>query len=462
MTIRELAPLIRDRKVSPVEVTRDMLARIERENPALNAYALVLAGQAIEEAQAAEREIADGKYRGPLHGVPVSVKDLFYTRGVRTAAGSKIMAGFVPDHDAAAVEWLRQAGAVLLGKTQMHELAYGITNNNPHYGATHNPWKLSAIPGGSSGGSGAAVAAGLCYAALGSDTGGSIRIPAAYCGITGLKPSYGRVSRYGVVPLGTTLDHVGPLARSAWDAAAVLQAIAVYDARDAHLSPQQLPDILGSIDRGVEGITVGIPENYFFDRLAPDVERAFQNACRVFKELRARMRPVKLPGIARATELSRMVLLYEAAQVHATALRDRPQDFGDDVRALLEKGASVSAEDYTAAQQERRPLMAEFAEIFRDVEVLLTPTTPITAPAIGQTSIEIGGAQEDARIASTRLVRALNFFGVPALSTPCGFDSEGLPIGLQIIGRLFDEGMVLRAAHAFESVTEWSHRMPPL
>jgi aspartyl-tRNA(Asn)/glutamyl-tRNA(Gln) amidotransferase subunit A len=452
MTIREVAPLLRGRKLSPVELTRETLARIGRENARLNAYLTVLEESALREAREAERAIMAGEYHGPLHGVPVSVKDLFYTRGQRTTAGSKIYADFVPGYDAAAVQRLRAAGAVLLGKTNMHELAYGITNNNPHYGPARNPADTTRIPGGSSGGSAAAVAAGLCFASLGTDTGGSIRIPASLCGVVGLKPTFGRVSRWGVIELGWTQDHVGPLARTAWDAAVVLQAVAGHDPRDSHSAEVPAPDFLEGIDAGVEGLRVGVPQNYFFERLAPEVEAAVRGAIRALEQMKAQVRPVRVESISEATEASRLTLLAEAAALYSEELRRRPLDFGADVRALLEQGQALPAADYVNAQRLRARFRAELDELFRQVDVLITATTPTVAPAIGQAAVSIGGAEEDVRLASTRLVRAFNFAGIPAVSVPCGVSSDGLPIGLHIAGRAFDEATVLRVAHACGSV----------
>jgi aspartyl-tRNA(Asn)/glutamyl-tRNA(Gln) amidotransferase subunit A len=448
MTIREVAPLLRGRKLSPVELTRETLARIGRENARLNAYLTVLEESALREAREAERAIMAGEYHGPLHGVPVSVKDLFCTRGQRTTAGSKIYADFVPGYDAAAVERLRAAGAVLLGKTNMHELAYGITNNNPHYGPARNPADTTRIPGGSSGGSAAAVAAGLCFASLGTDTGGSIRIPASFCGVVGLKPAFGRVSRWGVIELGWTQDHVGPLARTAWDAAVVLQAVAGHDPRDCHSAEVPAPDFLEGIDAGVEGLRVGVPQNYFFERLAPEVEAAVRGAIRALEQMKAQVRPVRVESISEATEASRLTLLAEAAALYSAELRRRPLDFGADVRALLEQGQALPAADYVNAQRLRARFRTELDELFRQVDVLITATTPTVAPAIGQAAVSIGGAEEDVRLASTRLVRAFNFAGIPAVSVPCGVSSDGLPIGLHIAGRAFDEATVLRVAHA--------------
>jgi len=450
LTIRETAPLLRSGELSPVELTREALEAIGRGNPRLNAFLTVTPETAREQAREAEREIAQGRYRGPLHGIPVSLKDVFFVRGVRTTAGSRIFGDTVSESDAAVAERLRAAGAVLLGKTGMHELAYGITSNNPHYGPVRNPWDLARIPGGSSGGSGAAVAAGLGRASLGTDTGGSIRIPASFCGVAGLKPTFGRVSRHGVIGLGWSLDHVGPLASSAWDAAAVLQAIAGHDPRDPASANVAVPDFLADIDRGADGIRIGVPQNYFFERIAPEVDAAVRGAVRKLEQVGADVRGVRIPGAEEATEFSRLTLLAEASELYQRELRARPLDFGDDVRALLERGQDVPATEYVAAQRAREAFRMQLDHLFNEVDVIVTPTTPTTAPLIGQTTVTINGVEEDARIASTRLVRVFNYAGVPAISVPCGHSADGLPIGLQIVGKWFDEATLLRLAQAFE------------
>ncbi|MBI1955049.1 MAG: Asp-tRNA(Asn)/Glu-tRNA(Gln) amidotransferase subunit GatA [Acidobacteria bacterium] len=459
MSLADVGALIRSKEVSPVEVTRQALQRIEELNPRLNAFLTVTAELAEEQARAAEAEIQKGEYRGPLHGVPVSFKDLLYTQGVRTTAGSKILANFVPDSDATVVEKMKEAGAVLVGKNAMHEFAYGITNDNPHYGPTRNPWNSEHTSGGSSGGSGVAVAAGMAFAALGTDTGGSIRIPASFNGIVGLKPTFGRVSLHNAYPLGYTLDHVGPLARTVVDAGVVYQTIAGFDSQDPFSVDQPLGEI--GLRKSLNGLRVGVPEDYFFDGLQPDVEHAVREALRVFHNLGARVVPLELSGMAELTEASRISLLVEALVVHRKDLEQRANDLGQDVKALLEKGREVSAEEYMKAQLARSRFRRQLEQLFQQVDVLVTPSTPLTAFPIGQTKVVLGGKEDDARIASTRLLRGFNASGHPALSVPCGFDSHGLPVGLQIVGRLWDEATILHAGYAYEQATEWHKRRPP-
>ncbi|MBI3668150.1 MAG: Asp-tRNA(Asn)/Glu-tRNA(Gln) amidotransferase subunit GatA [Acidobacteria bacterium] len=462
MTIAELSPQIQAGKISPVELVTETLARIRRHQPALNAYITVMEESAMEQARQAEREIRTGHYRGPLHGIPYAAKDLFYTRGVATTAGSKILRDFVPDYDATVIERLREAGAILVGKTGLHEFAYGVTNNNPHFGPVHNPWDLARIPGGSSGGSTAALAAGLCTFSLGSDTGGSVRIPASFCGLVGLKPTFGRISRYGVFPLGHTLDHVGHFGLSVADVAAILGVLAGPDPRDDSSANEPPPRLDLSAEPGLKGFRLGVPRNYYFERLEPEAEAAVRAAIQVLRGLGAEMEEVEIQGIEDFTVLSRLILMPEATALHRARLKTRRADFGPDVLALLDQGQFILATDYLDAQRRRRQLVRGLDRLFDRVQAIVTPTTPTTAPKIGETMIKLGGQDEDVRLASTRLVRGLNLAGVPAISVPCGFDSKGLPIGLQIFGRAFDEYAVLRVAHAYEQASEWRKRRPPM
>ncbi len=447
MTLLEAAAALRRREVSSVELTTAALAAVERLNPATNAMQFVMADAARERARQADAELARGEGRGPLHGIPVALKDLFYTQGVRTTGGARLFEDHVPAHDAAVVERLRAGGAVLVGKTGMHELAYGITSSNPHFGAIRNPWDRDRIPGGSSGGSGAAVASGMVFMAMGSDTGGSIRIPAAFCGAVGLKPTYGRVSRYGAMPLAYSLDHMGPLARSVRDAAAVLNAIAGHDPRDSASSRRPPENYVPEPRPSLHGLRAGLPENFYFERLDPEVEAAVRAASRAAEQHGAQIVPLRVPDIAAMNTVARIILLAEASAAMEPYLERRDQ-FGADVLALLDQGRLLPATDYINAQRLRGRMQREFQALWRNVDCLLTPTTPITAPRIGETSAGVGGETEDVRLAATRLVRAVNLLGLPAVSIPCGNDRRGLPIGLQIIGPPFAEAPILRVAQA--------------
>ena len=449
MTIREASEALRSRRFSSVELTSAAVAGIERSNPTLNAFITVTAEHAMRQARQADADLAAGLDRGPLHGIPIALKDLFLTRGVRTTAGSKVYENFVPDHDAAVVEKLEAAGAVMLGKLNMHEMAYGITSANPHFGAVRNPWNVAHSPGGSSGGSGAAVAAGLVFAAMGSDTGGSIRIPAAFCGTVGLKPTYGRVSRYGVLPLGYSLDHVGPLTRSVRDAAMVLNAIAGHDRRDETSSRRPVVDYVPADGCSIRGVRIGIPENFYFERLDEDVESSVRGVVARAASLRAVVKSVRVPDIAALNAVARVILLAEASAM-AEPFLDQRQSFGPDVRALLDQVRLLPATDYVNAQRLRGRLRREFAKLWPEVDCLFLPATPATAPEIGAKTVWLGGCEEDVRLAATRLVRGINALGYPALSIPCGLSASGLPIGLQIVGPPFEEALVLRIGAALE------------
>ena len=461
MTIAAAAEALRAGRVgsrvtsrfTSVELTTAALSQIDRYQH-LGAFITVTAGQAMEQARTADRELATGIDRGPLHGIPIALKDLFSTKGVRTTAGSKVYEDFIPQIDATVVARLHAAGAVMLGKLNMHELAYGITSANPHFGPVRNPWNVEHSPGGSSGGSGAAVAAGIVYMAMGSDTGGSIRIPAAFCGTVGLKPTYGRVSRYGVLPLGFSLDHVGPLTRCVRDAALVLNAIAGRDRRDPTSSRRPMVDYVPGEGCSIRGLRIGVPENFFFERLDPDVESSVRGAIALAESLGAHIKQVRLPDVAALNAVARMILLAEASAVMEPFLAEPfPAGrtlFGPDVLALLDQGRLVPATDYINAQRLRRKMRREFDQLWTQVDCLAAPTTPNTAPRIGATTVRLGEVDEDVRLATTRLVRGINALGYPALSLPCGLSGAGLPVGLQLIGAPFAEGLLLRAGAALE------------
>ena len=449
MTILEAAAGLRARKVSSAELTAAALETIGRLNPRLNAFLTVLEEPARARAREMDAELGRGRDRGPLHGIPVAVKDLFLTRGVVTTGGSKLHENFVPAHDAAVVERLRGAGAVLLGKLNMHELAYGITSANPHYGAVRNPWNPAHSPGGSSGGSGAAVAARMACAAMGSDTGGSIRIPASFCGVVGLKPTYGRVSRYGALPLSWSLDHMGPLTRTVRDAALLLESIAGRDDRDSTSARRPAEDFVPEPECSIRGLRIGLPEAFFFDMLDPEVDAAVHTLLARAAALGAEVRPVKLPDMEAVNAVARVILLAEASAALAPHM-ERRDLVGADVRALLDQGRLVPAVDYVNAQRLRRAFTREFARVWHEVDCLIVPATPAPAPRIGETTVNLGGREEDVRLAATRLVRGVNLLGLPALAMPCGLTAAGLPVGAQIIGPAFQEALVLRVGAALE------------
>lgn len=461
MTLDEQAALIRTREVSPVDVLESALRQIERVDRKVNGFITVTADVAISAAKEAEAEIASGKYRGPLHGIPVALKDLLYTRGIRTTAGSRFLKDFVPAEDAEVVARLKSAGALLVGKTQMHEFAYGPTSTNPHYGDAHNPWDLDRLTGGSSGGSAAAVATSMAAAALGSDTGGSIRIPASLCGITGIKPTYGRVSRHGAVALSWCLDHVGPLCKTARDAALVLGAIAGWDPKDPASSREPVPDYAAQLSQGISGLRVAVLQEYTTDPMDPDVVSTFQSALEVLRQLGAKVEEVSVPEAQYAAPASTAILSAEATAYHEERLRALPEEFGPDVRARLEGGLFIAATDYVRAQRVRRMLIDRFRELLQRYDALLCPTEPTTAPRIDQEIVKFGALEETRVAALTRHTRLFNLTGFPTATVPCGFDWNGLPVGLQIVGAPFAEGMVLRVGHAYQQATGWHHRIPP-
>jgi aspartyl-tRNA(Asn)/glutamyl-tRNA(Gln) amidotransferase subunit A len=448
VTIQQAAEALRGRRVSSVELTTAAISRMERYHH-LCAFITPTTEQALDQARIADTELAAGNDRGPLHGIPIALKDLFSTKGVRTTAGSRIYESFVPEIDATVVTRLQAGGAVMLGKLNMHELAYGITSANPHFGPVRNPWNFEHSPGGSSGGSGAAVAAGIAFMALGSDTGGSIRIPASFCGTVGLKPTYGRVSRYGVLPLGFSLDHVGPLTRSVRDAALALNAIAGRDPRDPTCSRRPVIDFVPDEHCSLRGVRIGFPDDFYFERIDAGVESSVRGAIARAESLGAQLKPVRLPDVAALNAVARMILLAEAAAVAEPHLAERSL-FGPDVLALFDQGCLIPATDYVNAQRLRRKMRAQFDTLWSQVDCLISPTTPNTAPRIGDTTVRLGGIEEDVRLATTRLVRGINALGFPALSLPCGLSADGLPIGLQLIGPAFEEALILRIGAALE------------
>jgi aspartyl-tRNA(Asn)/glutamyl-tRNA(Gln) amidotransferase subunit A len=400
--------------------------------------------------------------RGPLHGIPIAHKDLFCTRGLLTTAGSLTLAQHVPSFDAAVVERLREAGAVLLGKTHLHEHAYGITSNNPHYGAARNPWDPERIPGGSSGGSAIAVATGMALMATGSDTGGSIRVPASFCGVTGLKPTFGRVSKYGALPLGFSLDHIGPIARTVRDCALALSAMAGHDPRDPSSVDRAAPQFLPPDEIDLKGVRIGMPQNFYFERVDQQVDNAVHFMAYRAEDLGAELVPVRVPDGTQLNMIAQVTLLAEAASVHEPYLRRQRLKYSEEIRGLLDMGRVLSATDYLQAQRLRTRIRGVYAQLLQKVDCLLTPCTPMVAPRIGQGEVAIGGETEDTRLAATRLVRGVNALGFPALAMPAGYTQGGLPMGLQLIGRAFGEADLLRIGAALEDATGHPRRNPPV
>lgn len=455
-SISEAGQTLAAGEVSPVELTRTCLERIERFDEKIRAFACVDAEGALEAAQTAESEIQRGRWRGPLHGIPITLKDNYDTRGVLTTNGSQVFAGRIPDRDSTVWARLRNAGSILLGKVGMHEVAWGVD-----VPPTRNPWDIRCTPGLSSGGSGAAVSAGLCFAAMGTDTGGSIRIPASCCGVVGLKPTYGRVSRFGIFPHSWSLDHAGPLTRCVEDAAIVLSVIAGPDPFDPSTVGMRTPDWAAALQRGITGLTLGVPREHFYDSLESDVDAAVRGALRELEGLGARIEQVSIPHIRYALAAILAIELASATAWHDPYLRDAKSRlrYTPEVRLLLDAGKFIFATDLLKAQRLRQVLMGEIEVAFRRVDALVTPTLPLVAWPIDRTTIRIDDKEEHVLHACWRNTYPFNLTGVPAISVPCGF-AKGMPVGLQVIGRPFDEGMVLRVAHAYEKATSWHRKFP--
>ena len=461
LDITQLGPLLRTRALSPVELTEAYLQRIERLDGELNTFIRVLAEPARAAARQAEADIGRGAWRGPLHGVPLGIKDLFDVAGVPNTMGSRILRDNVPATDATVVGRLKQAGAIILGKQNLHEFAFGITSENPHYGVVRNPWARDRVPGGSSGGTAAAVAAGLCAAGVGSDTGASIRAPASFCGVVGLKPTFGRVSRAGALPLAWSMDHAGPLARTVADCAVMLQAMAGADERDAASSAEPVPDFSADLAAGVRGLRLGIPSEYFFATVEPEVERRVREAIAVLEHLGGQVEPVSLPHVQHAQPAGNAIMSSEAAAWHADWLRERPHDYGADVLQRIRGGLLIRATEYLHSQQMRTLIQQDFGAAFERVDVILAPTVPLVAPPIGRTQVAAGPLNVAPRAIANRTTVPANLTGMPAISVPCGF-ADGLPVGLQIMGPAFAEPLLLRVAAAYEGATDWHTRRPSL
>ena len=457
-----LSRLVQSKEVSPVDIIDAHLARIEATEPMLNSFITLLPEEARAAARRAEQEIQSGNYKGPLHGIPVALKDLFNTGGVRTTSGSRIFDNFIPERDCTVAARFHQAGAILLGKLNMHQFAYGPTGENPDYGHMHNPWDLDLITGGSSGGSGSAAAAGQCTITTGSDTGGSIRIPAALCGIVGLKPTYGLVSRYGLTPLSWSLDHPGPMVRTVEDAALSMNAIAGYDPKDVASARVEIPDYTTALTGDVRGLRIGMVREYFEAPLDPEVDRSVRDAIGVLESLGAVVTEVSFPMFNDSQAISGAILMSEAAAYHRDLLASDGEKLYPPVRVRLEAGLFVSAADYLRAQQARSLFDRQARELLEQVDLLAGPTEPVTAPLLLAERVQAGEREVGTTGALTQYTRPYNLTGSPAISVPCGFSEAGLPMALQLAGRPFDELTVLRAAHAYEQATEWHSRRPPI
>jgi aspartyl-tRNA(Asn)/glutamyl-tRNA(Gln) amidotransferase subunit A len=448
--LASLSKAIRKREVSPVEITRNLLDRIHSANKQLNAYITVSADEALAAASEAEREIVAGNIKGDLHGIPIALKDLIYTKDIKTTMGSEIYSNFIPDHDAAVVEKLKTAGAVILGKLNTHQFAYGTTGDRSYFGAIRNPYDTSKIAGGSSSGSGAAVAASLCYAALGTDTGGSIRIPSSFCGIVGMKPTFGRVSKYGVFPLCWSLDHVGPMTRTVKDNAMMLNVLSGYDQRDPYSKKTETEDFTRFLDQGIKGRVIGIPSSFYFENVSEEVKSNIEQAVETFRRLGAEIKIIDIPIMKEVTASFLMTLKSESYTFHKEELFNHEGRWDEEIRERLLTGSTVKADEYIRAQQIRIMAVREFNRVFNEVEILITPTVPILPFDINQREIELNGSKEHVSSVLNRLTGPTSLIGFPSLSIPCGFSQSGLPIGLQLIGKPLDEANIYQFAEAFE------------
>jgi len=452
LTISGFAPRVRRGEVSPVELVRECLRRIEQRNGELNAFITVMADAALGDARAAEDEIRHGLWRGPLHGIPIAIKDLIDTAGVRTTAGSAQYENRVPREDAEVVRWLRLAGAVIVGKNNLHEFAYGGSSLVSYFGDVRNPWDAARVAGGSSGGSAAAVVAGMACAAIGTDTAGAIREPAELCGCVGLKPTYGRVSSRGVIALSPSLDHVGPLTMSVADAAIVLQAIAGYDAADVGSADVPVANYVSAVEEDARSLRVGVPRAFFFDDVDAEVSSAVEEALRVIRGMVAEVKDVRLD-----VPTDRTLQAAESWACHAENVAKSPELYQAETLRRIRSGENISAAEYIRHRRELEEARRNIGRVFADVDVLVTPAVPIPAPSIAELKAH-PEALRPAELTLLRNTRPFNVWGLPAISVPCGFTKAGLPIGLQIAGPHWREDLVLRLAGAYERATEWHGR----
>jgi aspartyl-tRNA(Asn)/glutamyl-tRNA(Gln) amidotransferase subunit A len=475
LTIKDLSKYISSGDISPVDLIDAILERITRLNSKLNAFITVLNDSARQDAENAELLIKQGKYRGPLHGIPVCLKDLIYMKGVRSTSGSKILSDFVPDYDSTVVKKLKDAGAIIVGMNNTHEFACGITNINPHYGSSKNPWDINRMSGGSSGGSAVAVSAGMTPASIGTDTSGSIRVPSSLCGLFGLKPTYGRVSKYGVQELAPSIDHVGPIARSAWDIAAVLQSIAGYDRLDASTVNVPVPDYIKVIsekekkeEKGSDKFKVGIPVEFFFDIVDSKVMCVFEKFVDKLHGCGISTADIHIEQTDKIFHSWQAIRLGESAAVHNEWIKSRRGEYGENVIVMLEKGMEITAIQYITAHKMRKEIRTALLKAMTDYDALLVPTTIIPAPMLEQTTVNINEKDTiEVYQALSRLTTVFDITGLPAMNIPAGFIVEEkknkLPIGVQLVGKSFDEEMLLRISHVYDEYYGVSEEMiPPL
>jgi len=458
----QLARLIQKKEVSPVEVIKAHLSRIDSLEPTLNSFITLLPDQAMAAARNAEKEIQAGRCLGPLHGIPFGLKDLYYVKGVRNTSGSKIFDHFIPDFDSTIALRLKEAGAILLGKLNLHPFAYGPTGENEEYGHMHNPWNPALIAGGSSGGSGSAVASGECTLTMGTDTGGSVRIPGALCGLVGFKPTYGLLSRYGLTALAWSQDHPGPMTRTVEDCALLMNAVAGYDPNDPTSVNLPVLEYTKALTVDIRGLRVGVVKEFFEVPIESQVKESVWRAIEKLKELGTVVSEVSWPIYHYHMAIASIIQMAEATAYHSKLIRENASKIYPPVRIRLEAGIFISATDYIQAQRARTLFYRQSLDLLKKVDLLVGPTLPVTAFPIGTTEVKVGNQNVNVISLLTQYTRPFNLNGFPAITVPCGFSDDGLPIGLQLVGRPFDEETVLRAAHAYEQATEWHRRRPPI
>ncbi|WP_240376950.1 amidase [Bacillus piscicola] len=460
--VEELAPLIQKREVSSLELTKAVLDHAESTDETINAFVSMRRAEAEKEAAKVDEEIASGTYKGMYHGIPMAVKDNLYFKDEVTTMASKIDRDFKPAYSATIIDKMRDAGIVFTGKLNMHEYAWGITNNNPHFGACRNPWNTDMIPGGSSGGSGAAVASDMSVASLGTDTAGSIRIPSSACGIVGLKPTHGRVSKYGCFPLAWTLDHIGPMTKTVKDAAGLLEVIEGYDPNDPTSLQAPTGNYVDKLTGNVKDLVIGVNEEYFFNQVDSEVEKLVRKGIETLEKQGAKIEVIRIPGLKHAEYAELVTSLSEASAIHHRNLQTRPDDYGSDIRLLFELGELPSAVDYLQAQQLRRQLKLDFQQAFEKIDVLIAPTLPIVPPEIGADTVNLNGEQVDLINHIIRFTGPGNLTGLPSLSVPCGIARDNMPVGMQIIGPALREDLVLNTGLAFEQTNPMKGKKPSL
>ncbi len=462
LSAAELGALIQQRKVSPVEVVEAHLQRIEALEPRLNSFITLLPDEARAAARRAEEEVQQGTSRGPLHGIPLGLKDVYHTKGIRTTFGCQVFDSYKPSEDSTTVVKLSEAGAITLGKLNLHTLEFRATGENDYYGDMHNPWDVTRHTGGSSGGSGAAVAAGGCTIATGSDSGGSVRMPAGLCGIVGLKTTFGRLSRHGLMGLSPTMDHHGPMTRTVGDCALMLQVMAGHDSKDPHSSKVSVPDYTRALTGDIKNLRVGLVKEFFEVPVDPEVKQTVQTALEVLESLGAKVEEVSWPMFHYSHAVSTAILLADVAESLQKLVQQHGPRIGKAVRCRIESGFFVPVAKYIQAQRARALLNKECYDLLQQVDILAGPTLPITAPTIGEEEVQVGDTRMPTVPALVTYTRAHNLTGLPAITVPCGFSASGLPIGLQLAGRAFDEETVLRVAHAYEQATPWHNRRPSI